>query len=207
MKNKGLLKIILVLSIVFSSVIYASYNTNLQMEGDAYLRAHEGLRISNVEAVGGSNGAYEKYSSKFTKYTTSMFVELPPSSSFTYQVTIENTSSKNYIVSNITTLSNSGEENSNLEITNNLTVGKALVSSNQNTTFEIEFRNNSETETIEEEILVLEYDFLQITHASQLTLNSSYTSCQTVQCALDELDNLLERWVYEKEKINRNDKF
>ena len=193
MKNKGLLKIILVLSIVFSSVIYASYNTNLQIEGDAYLRAHEGLRISNIEAVGGSNGAYEKYSSKFTKYTTSMFVELPPSSSFTYQVTIENTSSKNYIVSNITTLSNSGEENSNLEITNNLTVGKALVSSNQKTTFEIEFRNNSETETIEEEILVLEYDFLQITHASQLTLNSSYTSCQTVQCALDELDSLLER--------------
>ena len=193
MKNKYLLKIILIVSIVFSSVIYASYNTNLQMEGDAYLRAHEGLRISNVEAVGGSNGAYEKYSSKFTKYTTSMFVELPPSSSFTYQVTIENTSSKNYIVSNITTLSNSGEENSNLEITNNLTVGKALVSSNQKTTFEIEFRNNSETETIEEEILVLEYDFLQITHASQLTLNSSYTSCQTVQCALDELDSLLER--------------
>ena len=193
MKNKGLLKIILVLSIVFSSVIYASYNTNLQMEGDAYLRAHEGLRISNVEAVGGSNGAYEKYSSKFTKYTTSMFVELPPSSSFTYQVTIENTSSKNYIVSNITTLSNSGEENENLEITNSLTVGRALVSSNQNTTFEIEFRNNLETETIEEEILVLEYDFLQITHASQLTLNSSYTSCQTVQCALDELDSLLER--------------
>ena len=193
MKNKGLLKIILVLSIVFSSVIFASYNTNLQMEGDAYLRAHEGLRISNVEAVGGSNGAYEKYSSKFTKYTTSMFVELPPSSSFTYQVTIENTSSKNYIVSNITTLSNSGEENENLEITNSLTVGRALVSSNQNTTFEIEFRNNLETETIEEEILVLEYDFLQITHASQLTLNSSYTSCQTVQCALDELDSLLER--------------
>ena len=121
MKNKGLLKIILVLSIVFSSVIYASYNTNLQMEGDAYLRAHEGLRISNIEAVGGSNEAYEKYSSKFTKYTTSMFIELPPSSSFTYQVTIENTSSKNYIVSNITTLSNSGEENPDLEITNNLT--------------------------------------------------------------------------------------
>ena len=74
-----------------------------------------------------------------------------------------------------------------------MTVGRALVSSNQNTTFEIEFRNNSETDTIEEEILVLEYDFLQITHASQLTLNSSYTSCQTVQCALDELDSLLER--------------
>ena len=74
-----------------------------------------------------------------------------------------------------------------------MTVGRALVSSNQNTTFEIEFRNNSETDTIEEEILVLEYDFLQITHASQLMLNSAYTSCQTVQCALDELDNLLKK--------------
>ena len=122
-----------------------------------------------------------------------MFVELPPSSSFTYQVTIENKSSKNYIVSGITTLSNSQEGNSNLEIINHLEVGRALVSSNQNTTFEIEFRNNSETDIIEEEILVLEYDFLQITHASQLTLNSSYTSCHTVQCALDELGSLLER--------------
>ena len=195
MKNFTIIKVILGLSVVFSSIIYASYNTTLQIEGDAYLRAQEGLRIVSVVELPDKRigDAGEKYSPKYTKFTTSMFVELPPTSSITYQVTIENTSKKNYIVSNITTLSNSKEANENLQITNTLQVGKALVSSNQTTTFEITFQNLSETESIEEEILVLEYDFLQITQATQLTLDIPYTSCETVQCALDELDKILER--------------
>ena len=199
MKNKYLLKIILVLSIVFSSVIYASYNTNLQMQGDAYLRANGDIRITGIEMVGGSNGASELYVPKFSKNTTSMFVTLPSNSTFQYAVTITNKDrASDYIVSNLEEISH----NSNATYEYELKVDESIIDAPQNSatetakTYTITISNT--TENTIEEILVLEYTFEELKYtASDLTyyndLSTKCNSNRTVQCALDELHTLIRK--------------
>ena len=201
MKNKGLLKIILVLSIVFSSVIYASYNTNLQMTGDAYLRSNGDIRITNItlKEEGISNGASELYVPKFSKNTTSMFVTLPSNSTFQYAVTITNKDrASDYIVSNLEEISH----NSNVTYEYELVVEESIIDAPQNSatetakTYTITISNT--TENMVEETLVLEYTFEELQYtASDLTyyndLSTKCSSNRTVQCALDELHTLIRK--------------
>ena len=199
MKNKYLLKIILVLSIVFSSVIYASYNTNLQMTGDAYLRSNGDIRITGIEMVGGSNGASELYVPKFSKNTTSMFVTLPSNSTFQYAVIITNKDrASDYIVSNLEEISH----NSNATYEYELKVDESIIDAPQNSASEVSktytITISNTTENTIEETLVLEYNFEELKYtASDLTYyNDLSTNCsdnQTVQCALDELHTLIRK--------------
>ena len=197
MKNKCLLKIILIASIVFSSVIYASYNTNLQIQGDAYLRSNGDIRITGIEMVGGSNGASELYIPKLSKNTTSMFVTLPSNSTFQYAVTITNKDRESdYIVSSLEEISH----NSNVTYEYELVVDESIIDAPQNSatetskTYTITISNT--TENLVEETLVLEYTFEELKYtASDLTyyndLSTKCSSNRTAQCALDELASLI----------------
>ena len=105
MKNFNIIKIVLSLSIVFSSMIYASYSTNLYITGDAYLRANGDIRITNIEMTGRSGEAFEFANYKYSKNTTSLFVNLPSGTYIDYAITITNKKSKDQVVSEIKEIS------------------------------------------------------------------------------------------------------
>ena len=191
MKNKYLLKVILVLSIVFSSIIYASYNTNIQMTGDAYLRSPGDIRITGIELVGKSGDAYEEFVPKYTKNTTSLFSVLPSGTYIQYAITITNKSEEDYVISQIEEISH----NENLtyeydiELENDLIKG---MTESVETTKIVTIKISNDSTTEQHETLVLEYIFEEPKYsASELTYSNSATSCKTAQCALDELATLL----------------
>ena len=194
------MSLLLIISIMFSSITYAAYNTRLQMQGDAYLRAPGDIRITNVEMVGGSNGASELYVPKFSKNTTSMFVTLPAHSAFQYSVTFTNKDTTNdYIVSALSEISNTAST-SGVTYEYELVVNESIIdaptggSTEASKEYTITISNDTDTELIE--TLVLQYTFVELRYtATDLTYyNDLSTKCsgsQTVKCALDELRDLI----------------
>ena len=193
------LNVVLIISVIFSSIIYASYNTNLQITGDAYLRSNGDIRITSIEMVGESNGASELYVPKFSKNTTSMFVTLPSNSTFQYAVTITNKDrASDYIVSSLEEISH----NSNVTYEYELKVEESIIDAPQNSATEVSktytITISNDTENTVEETLVLEYTFEELKYtASDLTyyndLSTKCNSNRTVQCALDELHTLIRK--------------
>ena len=188
MKKINFLKTILIFSIFSSSVIYASYNTSLQVSGVAYLRSKQSIRISSMEVVERSSGAYETYNYQFTKDTTSMFVTLPANTSMTYEVVVTNQYDDYYSIKSISEVANT---NSNVVIEKSISSG-ALVTPSDDTKFTVKLTNNTSSEQVE--TLVLRYEFEKFTVTAEMVgyENASSTLCttsdtKTVKCALDEL--------------------
>lgn len=103
MKYKNIFSIIIIfLVVLFNSVIYGALNTEMYIDGEAQVRVDRDIRITNLKVVEQTAGAYEKYSSSYSKNLTSMHVVLPNSNStMTYEVDISNTGYAKYKVNDI----------------------------------------------------------------------------------------------------------
>ena len=93
-----LLIIIVVLSL---GIGYSALNTDLNISGEAIVRADSDIRITDIKFLESNSGGKELYNSEFTKDTTEMFVYLPSNSSVTYEVTVINKSGGRFKVSDI----------------------------------------------------------------------------------------------------------
>ncbi|MBQ8132213.1 MAG: InlB B-repeat-containing protein [Bacilli bacterium] len=88
--------------LMFITVTFASFNTNLFINGDAYLRVSKDIRITNIRLLESEYNGYENANSEYTVDSVSMDVSLPrQASSVTYQVTISNVSDKRYKITDI----------------------------------------------------------------------------------------------------------
>ena len=91
MKSRNMLiGIVLLTSIIFTSIVYAAFNAQLTIEGQAIVRSDQDIRITNISISNTTNGAYETYNNKYNKDVTFMYVKLPSNSSITYEVEITN---------------------------------------------------------------------------------------------------------------------
>ncbi|MBQ8131229.1 MAG: hypothetical protein IJ193_01920, partial [Bacilli bacterium] len=88
--------------LMFITVTYASFNTNLFINGNAYLRVDKDIRITNIHLLETEYNGYENTNSEYTVNSVSMDVSLPrQASSLTYEVTISNVSDKRYKITDI----------------------------------------------------------------------------------------------------------
>ncbi len=110
MKFKILTIIILIfISIIFMTIGYSALNTNLTISGNLSIRPDDKLYISNIKLYS-SNEAEILQEASFTDRTTSINMNVPNStSSFTYEITITNTTDKHYYLSKINELANNSE--------------------------------------------------------------------------------------------------
>ena len=197
MRNFNIIKIILGLSVVFSSIIYASYNTSLQVSGDAYLRASGDIRITGIEMTGKSEEAYEFANYKYSKNTTSLFVNLPAGTYIDYAITITNKKDKDQIVKKIDEIAHTSSATyTHDDLVINETIIDAPLGSETGATKVFTIRISNPTSETIQETLVLQYTFEDLKYtASDLTYyNELSTKCfsnRTSQCALDELASLI----------------
>lgn len=89
--------IILLVCVGMISVGYSALNSTLKISGSATARAKSDIRIIAIKSTRLENGAYEKTTPRYTKYTTQIDSTLPnPNSIIEYTVTIKNYSDKKY---------------------------------------------------------------------------------------------------------------
>jgi len=86
--------IVLLVSLLFTTIVYSAFSTQLQIKGEAIVRSDQMIRITGLKLLETTNNAYETYNSKYEKDTTSLYVTLPASSSMTYEVAITNKNSQ-----------------------------------------------------------------------------------------------------------------
>lgn len=90
------------LLVLINSVVYAVLNTEMFIDGDAYVRVDRDIRVTGIRVVEQVGGSYETYNCDYSKNTTSLQVTLPSSaSSIVYEVTITNKGDMDYEVSKI----------------------------------------------------------------------------------------------------------
>lgn len=189
-KHLWIIVFVLVCSI---SVVCASYNQSMHISGDAILRVDADIRVTDLKMINASNEAYETYSSKFSKNSTSMYVSLPKlDSTITYEVTVTNKSGYLYVISEITdSLVN---ENITYEISN-YKIGDGIQFSSS-IKFEITFKYKDNVKDVPDDfsqIASILYKF-ERPYAVMLSYDNSKsgTSCIDAQCALDELYELFD---------------
>ena len=66
-----------VVLIMFCTLIYSAFSTNLAITGEANIRAVSDIRITNVTLDKITNEAIEQYKGKYTKNTVTNGVKLP----------------------------------------------------------------------------------------------------------------------------------
>ncbi len=108
-KFKFIFMIMLFISVSLMSIGYSALNTNLTISGNAEVRVGGTIFISDIKLIDISN-ATETYNATFTDSTTNVSVNVPSSNStFTYEVTISNTTDQYYYLSKINELVNNSE--------------------------------------------------------------------------------------------------
>ncbi len=101
-KKNIYLIIVCFLLLSLSTIGYSALNQKLYISGDLALRAVKDIRISNLEFVSSSDGAYEVYNSKFTTNSISIFTIFPEKgSSIIYRGTITNYGTENIVIDSI----------------------------------------------------------------------------------------------------------
>ena len=102
MENRKLLIVVVLLVVLCNSIVYSALNSEMLINGDAYVRVKSDIRITDLKLVDQTGGAYETYNSDYSKNTTSMQITLPSSeSAMIYEVTITNKGDIDYEVTNI----------------------------------------------------------------------------------------------------------
>ena len=150
-------KLSILVLIMFITVSFASFNTNLFINGKAYVRVDEAIRIVDIKLLDTEYDGYETMDPEYNKNTITMDANLPKqASSVTYQVSIQNTYPYDYDITDII------EENfTNKDVSYEI-VGankNTILPKNTTTTFTIKFTNNK-TITEEEDVYqTLTYDF------------------------------------------------
>ncbi len=102
---------IMFISISTITIGYSALNTELNISGEAMVNVGDDIFISNITLIS-SNESTESFSPEYTQSTTNIGMNVPSvGSTFTYEVTITNTTDKYYYLKKIEQLafSNSGE--------------------------------------------------------------------------------------------------
>lgn len=144
--------LLIIIVILGLSVGYSALNTNLSISGDAVVRVDTDIRITDVKLLETSNGGTEMYNPNYSKDTTNMFVKLPSNSKVIYEVTIENSSSDNYVLNNISNLSNVNYELENIKVGD-------IIKNNSTIKFNVVISSDI---SLEEVNLNLKYEFKKI---------------------------------------------
>ena len=159
MKQNTYFLFFLLLPILFSTLIYASFSNELMIDGIAHLRIPADIRITNLKVIEQNNGAYETYSSEYNKDSTSIYATLPNvNSTITYEVTIKNNSTISYDLSKIIIDTNSNE---NISYEMNIEIGEEIPNNNEKT-FTIKLFYNKDT--LPKDItdnLIIRYEFIE----------------------------------------------
>ncbi len=99
--------ILVFISISFISIGYSAFNTELTISGEVAVTAPDMIYVSNIELIETTNTT-EMYTPTLTKETVDFGINIPAgTSSFTYEVTITNTSSSFYHLNQLNELHNS----------------------------------------------------------------------------------------------------
>ncbi len=131
----------------FMSIGYSALNTDLTISGNVVVNPAKQIQVSSITVKEFVDGAYETYSSDFTKDSTEVHVTLPNNSSkVIYEITLNNTTPNSYLLDNI----------------------EELISSNQNIIWEI--RNITFSTKIEYGTTVFE---LVISHKNTNTVDEN----------------------------------
>ena len=134
--KKHLSMLLIFITILGLSIGYSALNTDLSISGEAVIRVDDDIRIIDVKLVDQINGAYEIYNSNYSKYTSTMSVDLPNiNSSITYEVTIMNDSPYKYELVNVDRESST---NSNIVYTVTNLIGNEVIEEKETTTFVIQ---------------------------------------------------------------------
>ena len=158
MKNKKNRTITILVLFVFITITYASFNTNLFIDGKAYVRADELVRITNIELIESTNSAYETYDPEYTKDTITINSNLPKQDSTSqYRITITNNSDYDYDVQDIVEQTYS---NTNISYTiAGLTVDETVLEAHTTSTFLLTLSNNTTIQEEEDVYQTLTYTF------------------------------------------------
>ena len=133
-------KLSILVLIMFVTVSFASFNTNLFIDGKGYVRVDKDIRITNIRLLESEYNGYENTSSEYTNRTISTDVSLPrQASSVTYEVTVSNVSDKRY---KITDIIEESYDNRNVKYELiDASIGN-IVEPHTEKTFKVKFTNN-----------------------------------------------------------------
>ena len=93
-----LMFIFAIISVLFITVSYSAFNTNLYVSGSGVLRAQVDIRVVGIRNTGYHGNAIENYNPNYNVDITNMSVDLPSSSDYvTYKVTIKNYGNEVYL--------------------------------------------------------------------------------------------------------------
>lgn len=126
LNKKGIIPIFIVIMTVLTILIsigYAALNTNLNVSGEAFIRAKDNVRISRIDLSDAANDGYETYNPEYSKRTTKIYATLPKDdSSVTYTVKVTNSTGVKYKVDSIEV----DNTNPNVSCTPNIEVDSIL---------------------------------------------------------------------------------
>lgn len=154
-------------------MVYSAYNVELQINGEAMLRANANVRVTGLKVTSKTNGAFETYNCSYSKDITNLYATLPSNASITYEVTITNKTSKDYEVAKIL---ESVKNNSNITVTVGVSEG-SLLDKNASKKFIITLTNN--TSSTQVGTVVYQYRFEE-TLSSYVLGNYSTPNAYTV---------------------------
>lgn len=157
MKYKNIFVIVSIFLVVLcNSVIYGAINSEMFIDGDAYVRVDSDIRITELEVLEQNNGAYETYRCNYSKDTTGFQVTLPNSnSSIIYEVTITNKSSDDYVLFDLIeeSYSNSNIKYELIDLEEGSVIGGETIYTFKIRLFTLENDSNNSG------IIILKYDF------------------------------------------------
>ncbi len=108
-KIKFLIVLVIFISISFMTIGYSALSTNLLISGNTQVKPGGKIYISSIRLVE-TNDASETYNATITDSTTNISMSVPSANStFTYEVTITNTTDQYYYLSKINELINNSE--------------------------------------------------------------------------------------------------
>ena len=187
-KKKVVVLSIILCSVMFLTIVCASFTTDMFISGNAYVRTSQNIRIIGVEATTMTNDAVENSAAKYSAKAITIDANLPNiNSTITYTVTIKNNTNDIYMIDQITpTLSN---EN----ITNNISTYEGqIIQGGQTVTLNLTFSYSGETlpqNTIQTGSIVFS---IVRPSAQAISYSSEYTNQTNLQDAIDELYELLD---------------
>ena len=176
--------------IMSMTIVCASLSTRMLINGNADVRIDTNIRITNVEMINPTSGAYETVNLKYSKDTADLYSTLPNlDSTISFKVTIENKSNKVFVLSSI------DETLSNDKITSNISEYDGTII-DKNSTKEITITYSYVDGTAElpadtTQTAQLQFN-LEEPDASMIEYASEYTDKTNIQDAIDELFEIFE---------------
>ena len=191
LNKKGIIPVFVVILMILTLLIsigYAALNQNLNVSGEAFLRAHGNVRITGLKSSSSASEGFETYTPEYSKKGTKTFTTLPnSSSSVTYTVQMNNTTGVKYKFDSVT-VSNT---NSNVQCIPSVAENSIIEPGASSFTIQVKYKSGV-TITDKTDVCEIKYEFsiYDMTPPTlSVTLVSSTETTRTVKIiAQDEAD-------------------